>query len=115
MDLRERALDGALGARQPEAPRRDRAERDDDRLLVREHERRDPEARADPVAAPHAALALDRDAELLQPRDVAPDRAASMSSRSAISRPVVTGCVCRSSRRSSRRAVGGGHDGVKQR
>ena len=75
MDLRERALDGALGARQPQPSGRDRAERDDDRLLVGEHERRDPEARTDPVAAPHAALALDRDAELLQPGDVAPDRA----------------------------------------
>ena len=74
MDLRERSLDGALGARQPEATGGDRPERDDDRLLVREHERRDPEARADPVAAPHAALALDRNAELLQPSDVAPHR-----------------------------------------
>src|SRR5262245_51693753 len=71
MDLRERALDRVLGARQPEAARGDRPERDDDRLLVGEHQRRDPVAGADPVPAAHAALALDGNPELLKPRHVA--------------------------------------------
>ena len=38
----------------------------------REHQRRQPVARPDPVAAADAALALDRDPELLQHVDVAP-------------------------------------------
>ena len=59
---------------EPERPRRPAAsgpERDDDGLVVREHERRQAVAGTDPVAAADAALALDRDAEILERGDVA--------------------------------------------
>ena len=72
VDLRERAVH-AVG-REPEPPGRDEPEHDRRRLVVGEHERRQPEAGPEAVAAADAALALDRDAELLQRRDVAPDR-----------------------------------------
>ena len=71
MDLRERAVDGLGGAREAETARGERAERDDDGLVVREHERREAIAGTDPVAAADAALALDRDAEILQRGDIA--------------------------------------------
>ena len=61
-------------ARQPEPSRRLHAERDRHRLVVREHERRQPVSGPDAVAAADAALALDRDAELLQRLDVAAHR-----------------------------------------
>ncbi len=65
MDLRERTAGrGALGV-QPEPLRRDEPERDDDGLVVAQHQRRQPVAGAHPVAAAGAPLALDRDAELL--------------------------------------------------
>ena len=57
-------------------PGSDEAERDHDRLVVCEHERRQPVAGADAVAAADAALTLDRDVERLQRADVAPDRPA---------------------------------------
>src|SRR5262245_15057019 len=75
MDLCERALDRLLRAGQPEPPRRLHAERDGDRLVVGEHQRRQPIARADSVAPSDAALAFYRDPELLQRLDVAPNRA----------------------------------------
>ncbi len=75
VDLRERAVDRVGRAVRPGAARREQAEHDDDRLLVAEHQRRQPVAGADPVAAADAALPLDRDPELLQHTDVAPCRA----------------------------------------
>ena len=74
MDLRERAVDRLGGAREAEPSRGERSERDDDGLVVREHERRKPVAGTDPIAAADAALALDRDAEILERGDVAPRR-----------------------------------------
>ena len=70
------AVDGLGGGVEPQVPRGDEAERDDDRLVVREHERRQAIARPDPVAAADASLPLDRDVERLERGDVAPDRAA---------------------------------------
>ena len=75
VDLRERAVDGVRRAVRRRAARREQPEHDRDRLLVAEHQRRQPVARADPVAAADAALSLDRDPELLQDADVAPRRA----------------------------------------
>jgi hypothetical protein len=97
----------------PEPRVASRPEHDDDRLLVAEHQRRQPVARPDPVAPADAALALDRDPELLQHADVAPRRARVDPSRSAISRPVVSGLVCSSSSSSSRREVGEAMAAVK--
>ena len=75
VDLRERAVDRRGGAVVAGAAVRKQPEHDDDRLLVGEHQRRQPVAGADPVAAADAALPLDGDAELLQHADVAPRRA----------------------------------------
>ena len=75
VDLGERAVDRVRRPAEAEPSGGDRPERDHDRLVVGEHERRQPVPGADPVAAADAALALDRDAELLEPRDVPPDRA----------------------------------------
>ena len=74
VDLRERPVDRLGGARETEAPRGERPERDHDRLVVGEHERREAEAGTDAIPASDAALALDRDAEILERRDVAPRR-----------------------------------------
>ena len=63
------------GERQPELPRGDDAERDDDGLVVAQHQRRQPVPGPDPVAPADAALALDRDPEILERGHVAPDRA----------------------------------------
>ena len=58
------------------AARRHQPEHDDDRLGVGQHQRRQPVARPDAVAAADAALALDGDPELLQRGHVAADRPA---------------------------------------
>ena len=71
MDLGERVLD--VGS---EPASREQAEDDRHRVVLGQHERRQPEPGAHAVAAADAALALDRDAELLERRDVAPHRAA---------------------------------------
>ena len=54
------------------AARADQPEHDGDGLVVVQHQRRQAVARAHAVAAADAALALDRDVERLQRRDVAP-------------------------------------------
>ena len=74
MDLGERAV-GTVRA-QPETTGRDKPEDDGRGLVVGEHERRETEARLQAIAPADAALAFDRDSELLQRRDVAADRAA---------------------------------------
>ena len=75
MDLRERALDGSASRVEPEPPRGDQPEHDHHDLVVAQHQRRQPVAGPQAIAAADAALALDRDAELLQAVDVAPHRA----------------------------------------
>ena len=75
MDLCERTVDRVRRAAQAEPRGGDRPERDHDRLVVGEHERRQPVPGTDPIAAADATLPLDRDAELLEPHDVAPNRA----------------------------------------
>ena len=75
VDLRERAVDRALARLEPLPARREQAEDDDDRLVAGQHQRRQPEAGADAVPAADAALALDRDAHVLERRDVPPHRA----------------------------------------
>src|SRR6478752_3466949 len=57
------------------ASRADQPEHDGDRLVVAQHQRGQAVAGPYPVAASHTALALDRDVERLQGRDVAPHRA----------------------------------------
>ena len=76
MDLGERALRRALAALEALAARGDQPQHDGDRLVVGEHERREPEAGADAVAAADAPLALDGDVHVLERRDVAPHRPA---------------------------------------
>ncbi len=72
VDLRERPVGRRRRAVQPELAGCHQAQDDDDRLVVGQHERRQPEARADPVAAAHSALALDGNAERLERRHVPP-------------------------------------------
>ena len=74
MDLHERALGRLRRSRQPEPSRGLHPERDGHGFVVREHERRQPVSRPDPVAAADTALPLDRDAEPLQRLDVPPHR-----------------------------------------
>ena len=71
MDLREHVVD--VG---PEPARGEQAEHHRHRVVLGQHERREPEAGSHAVAAADAALALDRDPELLERRDVAAHRAA---------------------------------------
>ena len=73
-DLRERAFDDVVGARQPEPAGGLHAERDGDGLVVGQHERRQPIPGPDPVTAADATLTLDGDAEVLQRLDVAAHR-----------------------------------------
>ena len=61
VDLRKRAVDRLRRAGQPEPASCLHAERDGDRLVVGEHERREPVAGTDAVPAADAALPLDRD------------------------------------------------------
>ena len=74
-DLQECALGRLRRPGQPEPSRRLDSERDGHRLVVREHERRQPVAGTDAVPTPDTALPLHRDAELLQRADIATDRA----------------------------------------
>ena len=71
MELHDRILD--VGS-QP--LRRHQAEHDHHRLVLGQHERRQPEPGPHAVPAADAALALDRNPELLKRRHVAPHRAA---------------------------------------
>jgi hypothetical protein len=69
-DLGKRALGTAqatpLGDQEPEDNGR--------RFLVVEHQRRQPGPRAQAITTTHSGLAVDRDAEIVQRDDVAPDR-----------------------------------------
>jgi hypothetical protein len=65
---------GGVGL-EAEAPRGHQSEGDRRGLARREHQRRDAVAGPQPIAAATAALALDRDAEIAQGDDVAPDGA----------------------------------------
>ena len=76
MDLCERTVDRLARRRQPETTSRDHPESHDNRFVVVEHEWRKPIAGTNAVAAADTALTLDRDAEILQGGDVAPDRTA---------------------------------------
>jgi len=75
VDLRRGAVDGLSVRVQPQVPGGDERARDDDRLVVREHEGRKAVARPDPVAAADASLSLNREIERLQCGDVPPHRA----------------------------------------
>ena len=68
----QRSLRGGGLAVEPKPPGGEQPEGDDDCLVVAQHEGREPVAGADPVTAADTALTLDRDAELLERRDVAP-------------------------------------------
>jgi hypothetical protein len=72
VDLRERAVDD-LRALRPGAGR-EQPEHDGHRLLVAEHQRRQPVAGPDPVAAAHAPLPLDGNPEPLEHVHVPPHR-----------------------------------------
>jgi len=76
VDLREGTFDRLRRPGQPEPACRDDSECDDDGLVVVEHQRGKPVAGAYAVAASYPSLALDRNAELLQRGDVAPDGSA---------------------------------------
>jgi len=71
VDLRERAVDRAALAAEPIAPRGHETENDDHRLVLREHERRQPIAGPHAVTAADPTLTFDRDPELLERLDVA--------------------------------------------
>ena len=75
VDLLQRPRGRPARGVQPEPPRGEEAEHDDDRLVVSEHERRQPVARAHSVAAADPALALDRDPQLLENGQVSAHRA----------------------------------------
>src|SRR4051794_22496400 len=75
MDLQERAFRPLRGA-EPEPARGYKPQDDGRRLVLAEHERRQPVAGTEAVAAADAALAVDRNAEPLERGDVAPDGAA---------------------------------------
>ena len=62
-------------AGEPEPARGERPERDDDGLVVGEHQRQEAISGTDAVAAADATLTLDRDAEVLERGDVAPGSA----------------------------------------
>ena len=73
VDLRQSAVDRAALAVEPLAAGGDEAEDDDDRLVLGQHQRRQPVAGPDAVPAADSALALDRDPELLERLDVPAD------------------------------------------
>ena len=75
VDLVERAVHRPRVAVEPLPASRDQPEHDDHRLVVGEHQRRQPVPGTDAIATAHAALPLDRDPELLERRDVAAHRA----------------------------------------
>ena len=93
LELHQRAHGGLLdpGHRRPR--RRPQADRDRDRLVVVEQQRRHRRPGGQPVAAGRAGERLDRIAEPAQPLDVAPDRAARHLEplRQLASRPVAAG------------------------
>ena len=72
VDLPQRSLRGGGLAVEPKPPGGEQPEGDHHCLVVAQHEGWEPVAGADPVAAADTALTLDRDAELLERRDVAP-------------------------------------------
>ena len=61
---------------EPEASRRGEPDHDHHDLVLAQHQRRQPVAGLQAIPAADATLALDRDPELLEVVDVAPDRAA---------------------------------------
>jgi hypothetical protein len=65
-DLRESARYRIAGALQAQPLRGHEADDDHDRLVAGEHQRRQPVTEPHPVAAASTALAVDRDAELVQ-------------------------------------------------
>jgi hypothetical protein len=71
VELGEGALDRVRGGGEPDAPAGEQAQHDGQRLFAGEHERRQLVAGAQPVAARAADLGADRDADLLERRDVA--------------------------------------------
>ena len=76
LQLDERSHGGLLDARHRRASRGAEAHGDRDRLLVIQQQGRHRASRAKPVSARAAGERLDRVAELAQPLDVTPDRAA---------------------------------------
>ena len=76
LELGLRARHAGRGAGQAEAARGQESHRQGQRLLVREHHRRQLVAGDQHVAAVAAVLDRDRNAEVLEPRDVAPQGAA---------------------------------------
>ena len=104
MELRERAVDRLVRGGKPEPPSREHTERDDDRFVIRQHQRRKSIPGTDPIAASHAPLALDGNAEVLQRLDV-PAHGPRVDLE-AIGDLTTgdSGCVWRSSRSSSSRA-----------
>ena len=76
LELGLRARHARRGAGQPQAARGQEPHGKRQRLLVREHHRRQLVARHEHVPAVTAVLDGDRDAEILEPRDVAPQGAA---------------------------------------
>ena len=76
VDLLERALGMVAACVEPEPPRRGETDHDHHDLVVAQHQRRQPVTGLEAIPAADATLALDRDPELLQVVDVAPDRAA---------------------------------------
>ena len=75
MDLGERIVGCRAFGVEPETAGREEAEHQHDRFVVAQHQGREPVARAHAVAAADASLPLDRDAELLERRDVPAKRA----------------------------------------
>jgi len=74
--LRECPLRCVVLIVQPKAPGGQQAERDDDRLVVRQHQRRQSVAGTDAVATADATLTLDGNPELFEGGDVAAHRPA---------------------------------------
>ena len=73
-DLRERLVGGCALRVEAEAARRHESEDDDDSLVPGQHQRREPVAGPQAVASAAPALALDRDAQVLQRDHVAAHR-----------------------------------------
>ena len=75
IELGQGALDGRRIGHQTQPASGEQAEGQGQGFVVREDERGEAEPRPQPVSAVTAALGFDRDAEILQHRDVAADRA----------------------------------------
>ena len=91
---------------EPQPARGDEPEDDCHRLVVAEHQRRQPVAGPETVAAAHASLALDRDAQLLERFDVPADSAPIDTKVVGDPLPVTSGRDWNSSSSSRSRAVG---------